>query len=378
VQVANRLKILHIIPNLKKGGAERLVLDICTELASRQGIEVKLVVFSDSNDYLDASQYVDLSIIDCQVRLSVLKKNKIQVNKLQSFIDNFQPDIIHSHLFMSEIVSRSCYYPKAKWYSHCHDNMVQLESFGLSTLLNKNKLTNFYEKNYLLNRYKKNGGTNFLAISNDTKSYFSKNILTYTTTLLHNAINFNKFFKPLNFDVQKSKLNLVCTGSLVDKKNQIFLVDVVDKIKEKNIDVQLDILGEGVNRNKIETEIKNKNLEENIFLRGNVNNVEEYLWNADIYTHSATYEPLGLVLIEAMAAGLPVVCLDGKGNKDLMENGKNGYLITKQNASFFADKILDIWNDKKKHQEMSEYAQEYAKNYDIKNYVEKLLKIYNG
>jgi len=378
VQVANRLKILHIIPNLKKGGAERLVLDICTELASRKGIEVKLVVFSDSNDYLDASQYVDLSVIDCQVRLSVLKKNKIQVNKLQSFIDNFQPDIIHSHLFEAEIVSRSCYYPKAKWFSHCHDNMVQFESFGLSTLLNKNKLTNFYEKNYLFNRYKKNGGTKFLAISNNTKTYFEQTVQAFSVTLLHNAINFNKFHYNKKSITLEKKIRLINVGSLVYNKNQIFLIEVVEKLIDRGYNVSLKLLGDGQNRKNLEEKINSKKLRDFIFLIGNVNDVESYLWESDLYIHSSFSEALGLTLIEAMAAGLPVVTLDGKGNRDLMEDGKNGFLITEQNALLFADKILDIWNDKKKYHEMSEYAQEYAKNYDIKNYVEKLLKIYNG
>ena len=48
-----------------------------------------------------------------------------------------------------------------------------------------------------------------------------------------------------------------------------------------------------------------------ITLHGNVDFVEKYLWDSDIYVHPALYEPFGLVLLEAMAAGLPVVSLDG-------------------------------------------------------------------
>jgi glycosyltransferase involved in cell wall biosynthesis len=51
-------------------------------------------------------------------------------------------------------------------------------------------------------------------------------------------------------------------------------------------------------------------------------------------------------------------------------------MIYEQNAELFADKIIEVWNDKQKYVEMSKYAQEYAKQYDIKPYVEKLLKLY--
>ena len=119
------------------------------------------------------------------------------------------------------------------------------------------------------------------------------------------------------------------------------------------------------------------NLQDNVLQHGNVNNVEEYLWQSDIYVHSAYYEPLGLVLLEAMAAGLPVVTLDGRGNRDLIVQGKNGYMVYEQNAEQFADRILEIWNDQQKYMEMSAFAQEFARQYDIKEYVDKLMDIYN-
>ncbi|MDB4091086.1 glycosyltransferase family 4 protein, partial [Crocinitomicaceae bacterium] len=92
--------------------------------------------------------------------------------------------------------------------------------------------------------------------------------------------------------------------------------------------------------------------------------------------HSATYEPLGLVLLEAMAAGLPIITLDGKGNRDLMEQGKNGYMIHQQDPKEFAQKIISLVENKGKYAEISNYCKEYVKQYDIKEYVNKLLALY--
>ena len=83
---------------------------------------------------------------------------------------------------------------------------------------------------------------------------------------------------------------------------------------------------------------------------------------------------MGLVLLEAMAAGLPVVTLDGGGNRDLVIDGKNGYLIEKQDPKEFADRILEIYQNK----EMSHFNAEYAKQFDIVAYCEKLVEIYQS
>jgi len=77
-----------------------------------------------------------------------------------------------------------------------------------------------------------------------------------------------------------------------------------------------------------------------------------------------------------MAAGLPVVCLDGKGNRDIIEQGKNGCMIFEQNPTLFAEKIIEICQDKEMYTSMSTYAVNFAKQYDIVPYVDRLLELY--
>ncbi len=65
-----------------------------------------------------------------------------------------------------------------------------------------------------------------------------------------------------------------------------------------------------------------------------------------------------------------------KGNRDIMEQSKNGYILEEQNPKLFADTILKVWNDKEQNGKMSAYAQEFAKRFDSKNYVDRLLEVY--
>ncbi len=371
------LKILHIIPTLAKGGAERLALDICNQLSQINQVEVRLVIFRNEVKY-DISDYTfEIKVIPSKISLSLIRKAKFEVSELEKFISNFQPNIIHSHLFEAELISRAVTYPSAKWFSHCHDNMIQMRQFNLSTLFNKSYFTNFYEKRYLFKRYKINQGTQFIAISNHTKDYFKKVQALYEVTLLHNAINVNRFKRPIELTKSNSEeIRIVNIGSFVKKKNQAFLLDIILVLNKKGIWTKTYFLGDGPKRNEVEEKAKALGVSDQCFFEGNVNNVENYLWDSDLYIHTATYEPLGLVLLEAMAAGLPVISLDGGGNRDLIEEGKNGFLIEEENADLFVDKIQYLKESKTTYQSISIYAHDFAKGHDIKIYVDKLLTLY--
>jgi glycosyltransferase involved in cell wall biosynthesis len=302
-------------------------------------------------------------------------------------------------LFEAELISRTVTYPSAKWFSHCHDNMIQMRQFSLSTLFKKSYFTNYYEKRYLFKRYTKNGGTHFLVISKHNQNYFNINQSKYRVSLLHNAINVERFKKNLNnkmynelntnFNVvnlkytsnskRKSVINsnntliLINVGSFNLNKNQNFLLDIIVELNNRNKYINCFFLGDGSFRINVEKRAKELNILDQCIFKGNIENVEEYLWKSDVYVHVAFKEALGLTILEAMAAGLPVVTLDGGGNRDLIVNGKNGYLIEQQDPQLFADLILEVYQN----QAISVFNIEYANKFDIESYCDKLLNIYN-
>lgn len=322
--------------------------------------------------------YEFINFVNATVNLSVKSKNRINVNQLQKIVNDFQPDIIHSHLFAAEIVSRSLYYPKVKWFSHFHNKVPQFQNLRWQSLFKKNDLTAFFEKKHLLNRYKVNGGNHFISISQDTTKFINKVVSNdFQIFELNNAINFNKFHTN-NKRTYTAKLRIINVGSFQKLKNQKLLVSIANILNEKNIDFEIIFLGQGEEFNNVKRLVCIYRLENNIQFLGLVNNVEKYLEKSDLYVHTAYSEAFGLVLVEAMAAGLPVITLDGKGNRDIIEEGKNGYMIFEQDAEKFAETIINLWNDKQKMKEISAFANEFAKQYDIVNYVDKLLELYQN
>jgi glycosyltransferase involved in cell wall biosynthesis len=373
------VKVVHIIPTLRRGGAERLVIDIVRALSKRNDCEVRLVIFRNEIAYIVDDIQKMIVHIPAQVSLSVLNANTINVDELQDFFNQFKPDVIHSHLFEAEVVSRSCFYPEAKWFSHCHDNMVQFKNFTIDTIFHKHLATNFYEKQYLKKRYHKNSGNTFLAISKNTLAYFDKTMHEYRSLFLPNAINYERFrYKGTNRVPEQTTLTLINTGTFDDNKNQVFLIHVAKELDKNGCKFEMHFLGDGKNLRMVQSYSNGQKFADKIYFHGSVENVENYLWTADIYVHSAKSEALGLTIIEAMAAGLPVVTLDGKGNRDLIESGKNGYMIFNEDADEFAEKVLEIWKNKEIHKTMSQYAENYARKFDISDYIERLLSIYNG
>jgi glycosyltransferase involved in cell wall biosynthesis len=321
---------------------------------------------------------LNINIIESKVIPSISKDPIVQIDELMKFIIEYKPDVIHSHLFEAEIVSRWQLISGVKYITHCHDNMVQFNPFSLLTLFSKKRITLFYERQLMIKNYIKSK-TSFISISEHTFHYFQKSLplrFKNQINLLFNAINYKRFSQISNSKNNTALLKIVNIGSFVPKKNQQFLLKVVHVLKERKIPVVLTLLGNGNGINKIKSIINEMHLENQILMPGNVDNVEDYLSQNDIYVHSAYYEPFGLVLLEAMAAGLPVVCLNGGGNKDIMQNGKNGFILEEQNVEAFADKVVDLYSNKILYSNISTFAKQYAQQYDIKPYVDSLLEIY--
>ncbi|MEN7549600.1 glycosyltransferase family 4 protein [Rapidithrix thailandica] len=375
-----KLRVLHLIPNLRKGGAERFALDVCQELNLHPEVEVNLVTLSQENSYSYMSESVPITCIHSHYIPSVLGKAKIEKQDYIRFVDEFKPHIIHTHLFRAELYS-SLYLPSyAAFVTHGHDNMCQFKQLSLETLLSKKSITEYYERSLLLKDKYAKVRNYFIANSENTQTYFQQNLpkkMQKDVVLIRYGFNFKRFYNPeLRRPPINNKIKIVNIGSFVDKKNQKLLVEIACLLKQKGLSFEINMLGDGVNRPVIQQVINENGLEDCVFLRGNVDKVEEYLWNSNLYVHTAWYEPFGLVFLEAMAAGLPCVGLDGKGNRSLIKDDLNGYFIKEQNADTFAKKIEDLAGDLVLYETLATNAVEFAKQYDISVKTQELVEFY--
>ncbi len=118
---------------------------------------------------------------------------------------------------------------------------------------------------------------------------------------------------------KENEILLTFVGELSGRKNQIFLVQAMHEFRREGIPAKLLLAGEGSEREKLEEEIKS-GIDDIVFLPGNLEPIRPYLGITDIYVSASTSEGLPFNVMEAMAAGLPCVLSDTKGQNDLQEN----------------------------------------------------------
>lgn len=362
-----KIKVLHLIHDLKKGGGERFALDVVSALDKMDDVEVRLGVFQRNNQYPNLTDSLPIEWLDSLYTPSIKGREILENEGFTKLVDEFQPDIIHTHLIRAELMSSTYINPKIIYVTHCHDNMEEFENFSAKSILSKRKLTNLFEK-YLLRKNKYRYVQNYFIVnSENTRKYFEDTVphkYLDNIELLQCGFDFHKFYNP-SVSRPYDKIRMVNIGSFMTKKNQKLLVLVAKELADRNIDFELVMLGDGEHREEVAHTVEQLGLSDKVKLKGIVHEVEKSLWDSNIYIHSAYYEPFGIVFLEAMAAGLPIITLDGKGNQDLIENSKNGYMIMEQNPKEFADRIIEIWNDKQLYERISNYSIEYARKYDL-------------
>jgi glycosyltransferase involved in cell wall biosynthesis len=366
------MKILHLIPSLRKGGAERIALDICVALM-QEGHDVKLVTLYSDNQYKFISDKLDYQHINTSISLSLLRKNQIDVTALQSIIDSFQPDVIHSHLFEAEINLAFCQFPEGmKRVIQFHDNMVQMKTLSWGSFLKKSSLTNYYERHLILKKLPKQ--TIAIGISKNSLKYINKILpKRIKRILIHNAIDLSRFQQstmPINHN------NLIMIGSLIDLKGQELAIRTIAELNKRNIPISLTLVGDGPNSSQLKELTKTLQIESLVEFTGFVDFPESLLQNASIYIHTSYSEAFGLVIVEAMACGLPVVCTDGFGNRDLIQDGENGFIVWTRDPQQLADKVQLLLENKEEYIRISQNALNYAQNFGMKNYINLLLKTY--
>ena len=370
------MKILHVIPELNKGGAERLVLDICATLSTSGDHEVRLVTFRQNNAYALISEGLAIECIPSVVVPSLTGKWTIEVSELQAYINDFNPDVVHSHLLEAEMVLSQVDCGKAMRVMHFHDNMPQLATFSWSVCLSKEKFTNWYERKIILKNWNKLQKRCALTIAEDSFKY-ARHVLGKKTPInkLLNGISVKRFAttKP-----KTKALQLCMIGSLVSKKNQRLAIETVNYLHEKGYHFELHFIGDGPLRSELELYRDELNLSHFVHFHGNVDNPEIYLHPSFVYLHTASYEPLGLVLLEAMASGTPVVCTNGRGNKDLITHGFNGFIFDEHEPKMLAEQIITLWENDTLYDEIRQAALDFVKQFAIEDYCRKLVGIYEG
>ena len=163
---------------------------------------------------------------------------------------------------------------------------------------------------------------------------------------------------------------------MIERKNQKFLLEVVKKIKEKETPVKLIVCGHGRLEHFLKSKVKELGVENNVIFTGYRTDIYKILGLAEIFLFSSLQEGLPVAVMEAMAVGLPVVCSNVRGNADLIDNEKGGYVLDKFDVNRWADLIYSLLMDKNRLKSFGEYNMNRIKEYDRSNVEKEMRRIY--
>lgn len=168
----------------------------------------------------------------------------------------------------------------------------------------------------------------------------------------------------------------ISVAQLIKRKNHSVLIDAVNKLHDPSF--HLFILGDGVQEQALRDKVKVLGLENQIHLLGFRNDVYRLCRAADLFLFASLQEGLPVAVMEAMACGLPIIASNIRGNVDLIDPEKGGWLVAPTDADGFADAIRSALQSQKNWDQMMEYNIRKVQQYGIPAVVEQMAGIYQS
>jgi glycosyltransferase involved in cell wall biosynthesis len=172
---------------------------------------------------------------------------------------------------------------------------------------------------------------------------------------------------------------LVTASRITEEKNIPFLIKSFLLTKKSCKNSKFIIIGDGAAKKTLEKLTLKLDVYKDVFFTGHIKKEEviSLFQASDIFIFSSLTETQGIVVIEAIISGLPVVAIKSNGIEDIVQNGENG-ILTENSVDEFSKSVLEIINDEELRGKLSNKANIYSKNYSIELWVEKIIKLYNN
>ena len=363
------MKIVYCINGLNIcGGVEMITLRKANALSEIEGNDVYII--TDNTDHTWIPLNKEIHLLELNVTVGESKKcsslraffrNKKRIRlvkkKLSEILNEIKPDVVIT-------VRRNdlLLLPQLKISSHpsiikeIHSNRF-IYNFKAKKLFNR--LYNIFlyiRETYTLKKYDK-----VVVLSDEEKALYKgfNNIVTIPNLLT------------IPLPAQTSTLSykkVISVGRLTSEKQQSHLIKAWKIINEKHPDWKLEIYGEGRLYQTLFQQINNSGLENSVFLKGAVNDLTQAYSESSIFALSSQSEGFSLVILEAMACGLPVVSYDcPTGPRSLISEGVEGFLVELNNVEQLAERLNYLIEHEDVRRTMGTKARRKAEGYTPEN-----------
>ena len=360
------MNILYLNNGLAGGGIEKLLNDMLPIVNKNNNCE--LLILSNKNDKYSESlkkRGIKVTVIPTSCK-STYKK----IEFIKKYISNSNFDLIHANAFpmfyyaaiIKKILKSKC--PPVVMTEHNTDNrrrhIIVLKLVEKWIYKSFSRIISISESTQIsLKKWLSEDGDRFCVINNGipTKDFEDAKPLCR-----------NKISKMLNNDDY-----IICmVGTFTKKKNHKIMIPVMKMLGD---DYKLICLGEGQLKKEIKDLADKNGLNKRIIFLGFHKNVAEIIKSSDVVVIPSIWEGFGLIAVEAMACGVPVIASSVPGLKDVVDNA--GILVNPTDSFEIANSISLLRNSDKT-EEMILKGKNRARDFDISKMIDKYLNVYNS
>lgn len=197
--------------------------------------------------------------------------------------------------------------------------------------------------------------------------------------VIYNGVDFEP--AGINKEEARKKIGIpgniiLSSGRLVPWKGFKMLVKIMPKLLEINQFFRLVIVGDGPDRKLLEAMIKNLNLDKRVYLAGRKSKEElmVYLTAADMFVLNSGYEGFSHQILEAMAIGVPVIASAIGGNKEVIKQGENGFLVRYNDEFNLVEAIKGLWQAPELRKQFVEEGRRTVQKFSVERMVEETIR----
>lgn len=358
------MKLVYCIHSTyNPGGMERVLLNKVRYFVKEKGWDVT-VVTTDQHDRPPFYPFPEgVKMIDLGVNYSedngkafhkklfgFIKRRRLHEKKLKVLLDQLRPDVV------------DCFYPgECSFVPSIKDGSKKVMELHQSKLFhhqyNRSGLMGLADKvrarmdERLVRRFDR-----FVVLTEEDAQMWGE---MPNIRVVPNAAN---FIADSYSDCSAKRV--IAVGRLDYQKSFDRLILVWEKVHEKMPDWRLDIFGQGEWKDMLQGMIDESGLQDSVRLNGPTKDIGKEYAESSMIVMSSHYEGFPMVLVEAMACGLPAVCFDFKcGPRDIIEEGENGLIVRDGDVEGLAEAIVKLMKDEELRKRMGENAKRVVETY---------------
>lgn len=370
-----KIRVIHLITKLELGGAQLNTLFTFENLNEDQ-FAVRLV--SGPGGILVPNEGKRGNYILCENLGRAVHpfRDLAAMTRLKRLFGEWKPHIVHTHSSKAGILGRIA--------AHNAGVPVIIHSVhGFSFAPTQP----FWQRNLYLYCEKKVAPmtSHFIFVSeNDVRLARSLRLITDNFSLIRSGFPLKKFTGPgagrretlRRFDIDDHRVVCGVIAPFKPQKGLFRLIDIAGRIVKEKPDVVFLIAGDGSQRPAIEEDIRRRGIETNFRLPGFVTDIENAIDGFDIGVSTALWEGLPQSLVQMRLKKKPIVVSDIPGNREVVQNGRNGYLVDVTDHHRFSRTIIDLVENRSLRERLGAFDKEDFSEWDADRMVRKQESLY--